>query len=114
MKISRTATARAKARELFSQREEVLGYLLSAIERQEALNPVIGYALVALSELGITRTELTELSGLSSARIKELIDSAPDHIDGLEFATRKQPHQDAPDETDNTTDDTAYTSNDDY
>lgn len=85
MKISRTQTARAKARAMFAHREKVLGYLLSAIERQKEFDAVIGYTLAELDKLGVSRSELTELSGLTSTRVSHLINDAPDHIKGLNF-----------------------------
>lgn len=96
MKISRSATARAKARELFAQREEVLGYLLSAIERQQELDPVIGFALNQLAALNVSKTELSELTGLPASRVRALMKDAPSKIDGVDFGVEVQEDKDEP------------------
>lgn len=69
MKISRTSSARMRAREVLAKREEHLGILFAALDQLEYAKSVIGTTVESILSLGMSKGELKNITGLS---IKEL------------------------------------------
>lgn len=81
MRVSRSATGRAKAREALARREEVLAGLFTALDKRETIDEAIGWSLSQLEEQGMSKKEMVTLTGLSSREITALLISAPDSPD---------------------------------
>lgn len=63
-----------------SQYHYALSVVADAHERDEREPAVVREQLVALLDLGLTKGDLPEASGLSEARVQQLLEADPDEL----------------------------------
>ena len=77
---SGSQTARQRARQAMvgeleraRKRQDSLAAVYTAIDGRKYADTLLGRALMSLNDLGVTRTDIAELSGLSSREVGSLI-----------------------------------------